>query len=336
MSTITVVKLPHPRCTFTFITDLHMSAVPPGRRGDDYQKAILDKVRFVRELTQRIKAVGLCGGDVFHSKNPRAASNTLGLLVEAAKEFREFPYGCLWGAVGNHDLSADRLDSLTKQPLGLLIAAGVYRDLTYNPVIFSNNSGTVQVLVETFPYAHEGVLESIMAAAPRPAGVTHRVGIVHAYGQPGNEGSLFGERIIGYNEVAESDYDFLLWGHDHSRKETVTVGRPTHIHLGSLARAAFDTDQTDRPVACAIISFAEDGIRYKEKEIPVTPLQVAFQTADKGMDSVAKSEELKQFLTGLEEQVDDIEATDPREILKTLCPVDEPELLSFVKELCEL
>ena len=331
-----LITLPHDKVNFVWSTDWHLSATPPGRRADDYLQAMMNKLKFMQGLTAKINAVALCGGDVFHVKNPKSPSNNLTLLVNALRTLRGFPMGRVFGSVGNHDLSFDRMDTLPRQPLGILIAAHVYQNLNESPVIFSNDSGTVKVLVETFPYEHEGTLEAIMGASPRPAGVTHRVGIVHAYGQPGNESSLFGERIIGYNEVAESDYDFLLWGHDHSRKETVTEGNTTHIHLGSLARAAFESDQTDRPVACAIVSFAEDGIRYKEKEIPVTPLQVAFQTADKGMDSVAKSEELKQFLTGLEEQVDDIEATDPREILKTLCPVDDQPLLQFVTELCEL
>ena len=146
---------------------------------------------------------------------------------------------------------------------------------------------------------------------------------------------MFGE-AIGYNQIKDVDYDFLLWGHDHSRHETVKVGTPTHINLGSLARAAYDYDELDRPVVATILSFSEEGVKYKEKEVPVTPLAIAFKTADKPVVDVVKSDEIKEFFAAMEEQVGGIESTDPREILKTLCPADEPELLEMVNELCEL
>jgi hypothetical protein len=34
---------------------------------------------------------------------------------------------------------------------------------------------------------------------------------------------LFGEPTLGYNQLKDVDFDFLLWGHDHSRKETEQV-----------------------------------------------------------------------------------------------------------------
>jgi hypothetical protein len=83
---------------------------------------------------------------------------------------------------------------------------------------------------------------------------------------------------------------FLLWGHDHSRKETETVGNITHVNLGSMARAAFSYDEKDRPVVATILSFAQDGIRYKEKDIPVKPLEVVFVHADKGVERAGKAE----------------------------------------------
>jgi DNA repair exonuclease SbcCD nuclease subunit len=330
------IKLPHDKVNFTWITDLHLSAVPPGRREDDYHHAILSKIRFVRELTHKISGVGLCGGDVFHSKNSRSAANSLQFISDVVTEFREFPYSRLFGAVGNHDLApGDSRESLSKQPLGLLIAAGAYQDITEDPVLFINQDETIKVLVETFPYEHgDAALQRLLATGKRPEGVTHRIGILHAYGEPGNGGGMFGE-AIGYNQVQHLDYDFMLWGHDHSRKETVEVGNVTHVHVGSLARAAYDYDELDRKVVTTILSFAKDGIRYKEKEIPVSPLAIAFKSADKPILDVTKSDEIKEFFAAMDEQVGEIESTDPNEIIKALCPVDEPKLLALVRELCD-
>jgi DNA repair exonuclease SbcCD nuclease subunit len=333
---VRTIKLHHDKVNFVYSTDWHLSNHPPGRRQDDYQAAILAKIEFIRQLAEKHHAITLCGGDVFHSKNPKSPSNGFGLLFPLLRTLRRFPMG-VFGSVGNHDLSYDRMDSLPNQPLGLLIAAGVYYNLNEESVLFVNEDETVRVLVETFPYEHgRETLERLLETGKRPEGVTHRIGIVHAYGRSGDGSTFFGEIQIGYNQIQHLDYDFMLWGHDHSRHETETVGNITHVNLGSLARAAYDYDEIDRPVIATIMSFATDGIRYKEREIPVSPLNIAFKAADKAVEDVAKSDELKEFFDAMDAQVGDIETTDPVEVITALCPADEIPLLNLVKELCDI
>jgi hypothetical protein len=103
-----------------------------------------------------------------------------------------------------------------------------------------------------------------------------------------------------------------------------------------LARAALAYDEVERPVAAAILSFKPDGsVAYKEQGIPVKPLEIAFQTADKGVERVGKSDDIKAFFEGMDEQVAGLDTTDTREIIKQLC-VDDPKLLTLILELCEL
>jgi len=321
---------------FVWTTDWHLSDKPPGRRQDDYRKALFEKIEFVRKLTEEVKGVALCGADVFHIKNPKSSANSFSLLVETLHALRRFPYQGVWGTVGNHDLSYDNMSTLPSQPLGLLIAAGVYRNLVGQPEIFTNRDGTTRVQVETFPYASgELTLKRLLATGPRPAGIDYRIGLVHAYGQPGNGGDMFGERKIGYSELKDLDYDLLLWGHDHSRHETETVGKITHINLGSMARAAFASDEVERPVVAVALSFAPGGFTYREVPIPVKPLEIAFKLADKGVENVAKTDEVTEFFTEMDEAVGGIESSDPREVLAQLCPNDKP-LLDRVIQLCEL
>ncbi len=328
------VQLPHDKINLVWFTDPHFSEIPPGRRGDDYKGAIFSKLSFVSDLTARLKGVGLCGGDVFNEKKPKHPANSFSLIVGLLLAFRGFPTGCIYGSVGNHDLTYDRMDSLPSQPLGLLIAAGVYRDLNREPVLFSNADGSVTVSVETFPYTGgQETLKNLLAAPPRHPEAKYRVGIVHAYGEPGNGGTLFGEPKIGYNQVSHLDFDFLLWGHDHSRKETETVGNVTHVNLGSMARAAFSYDERERPVVATVLSFAEDGIRYKEKPIPVKPLEAIFVHADKGVERAAKSGNVLDFFSQLDEAVDGIEVSEARDIAKQLCG-DDLKLLQLFLELC--
>jgi len=331
-----VVKLPNANVNLCWTTDWHFSDIAPGRRKDDYCGALLRKLEFVRETTEKIKGAALCGGDVFHIKNPISPANSFNLLIHLLHSLRRFPFGCVFGAIGNHDLYFDRMESLPNQPLGLLIAAGVYHNLVNNPILFTNEMETVKVLVETFPYAEgEETLARIKAAgACRPPDAQYRIGIVHAFGTPGNRGTMFGTPKIGYNEVKDVEFDFLLWGHDHARIETETVGNVTHINLGSMARAAFDYDEIDRPVVAALLSFSPEGIKYKEKAIPVTPLEIAFTSADKGMERVPKSDAVTDFFSEMDMAVDGIESSNPRDVLKKLC--NEPKLLNLALELCGL
>lgn len=334
--TFKTVVLPHAKVNLVWITDLHFSEIAPGRRGDDYKSALLDKLNFVCDLTERLHGVGICGGDVFHEKKAKHPANSLSLLVSLLRAFRRFPTECVYGSVGNHDLFNDRMDSLPHQPLGLLIAAGVYHDLNKDPVIFTNQDQTVKVSVETFPYAPgDRTLERLLESGPRHEGVDIRVGVVHSYGEPGNGGTLYGEPKIGYNQVSHLDFDFLLWGHDHSRKETETVGNITHINLGSMARAAFSYDEKDRPVVAQIISCAPDGVRLLEKPIPVKPLESVFIHADKAVEKVGKSVDVMDFFAKMEETMEGIETSEPREVMETLAG-DDKKLLKLGLELCNL
>jgi DNA repair exonuclease SbcCD nuclease subunit len=323
-------------------TDWHLSDSPPGRRRDDYRQALMDKLEFVSKLANELDAPALCGGDVFHIKNPKSTANSFSLLSELIHKLRTFPTNRVYGAIGNHDLMWDRMDSLGTQPLGLIIAAQAYHDLTQEPVLFVNGvRGGTGVLVEAFPYA-EGVdtLQRLQNAGKRPSEDTldveklYRVGIVHAYGQPGGEALLWGERKIGYDELKDLDFDYLLWGHDHSRHEPVKVGNVTHLNSGSMARAAFSYDEADRPVVATVLSFDKNGSSFEEKPIPVKPLELAFTVADKGVEAVAKSDEVTEFFTEMDEAVEGIESNDPREVLTQLCP--DKNLLSLIYDLCEL
>lgn len=333
------VKLSDPknRVNLVFSTDWHLTEVSPSRRKDDYRAAILAKIEYIRGLVEKLNGAGLCGGDVFHYKPPRHAGNSFRLLIDLINVLRRFPQGCVYGSVGNHDLSYDRMESLSQQPLGLLIELGVYHNLNQDKVLFTNNDETVKVSVETFPYLADGkALGAILGAGPRLPGVSHRIGIVHAYGHPGGAGSLFGEPTLGYEQLRDVDFDFLLWGHDHSRKETEQVGKITHVNLGSLARAALSYDETDRPVVATILSFQPDGqVAYKEQAIPVKPLEIAFQIADKGMERVAKSDDIQTFFEGIDEQVAGLDTADSKEIIHQLCGEDS-KLERMIFELCDL
>lgn len=103
------------------IGDVHLADRPPSVRTSSYADDILAKVRWCAEYANDhdIDAV-IALGDVFHVKAPSRTSHSL--VIRTAEAFQAFR-GTTWVVPGNHDLSADRLDSLDGQPLGSLTLA---------------------------------------------------------------------------------------------------------------------------------------------------------------------------------------------------------------------
>lgn len=333
-----VVRLDTDILRLVFTTDWHLTDQPPGKRTKGYREEIMAKIAFVRDLTVKLQAVGLFGGDLFHSKSPRAAGNTFSLLATLETTLRGFHLGRLFGRHGNHDLYMDSIASIPHQPIGSLIASGALEDLTTGSVIFENRDGSSRVQVDAYPYTSDDLyaLELVLGAKPREPGVTHRIVLMHQYGDPGESPSMFGHPTIGFNRMAECDYDFALWGHDHSRTETVTVGKCTHVRLGSLSRASLAEDEVDRVVAAAVLSFRGSQFGFKEVPVPVQPLKIAFTAANREVEKVKESEAVVEFFREMDVAMEGIESTDPRSILRELCPEGENKVYELTVDLCGL
>jgi len=117
--------------------DPHIADKPPLGRVDDYTTSIYEKLLEIREMAFQWRTnATLCTGDIFHQKRPNRVSHRLvGQLIYLFSSWPdEHPH---WVVPGNHDLSSEGLDSLSKQPLGVLAKAGVITPLV-GPVVFKN------------------------------------------------------------------------------------------------------------------------------------------------------------------------------------------------------
>lgn len=334
--TPTVIQLPWEKVTFSWITDLHLSAVPPGKRSADYEDQMFDKLDFVRNLSLARNAVCLCGGDIFHVKGPKSHANSLRMINRLIALIKQYPLGKWYSCIGNHDIQYDRMDTVPNQPIGVLIESDVCHPLNFHPVIFTNNDQSVKVLVESFDYAGGSETHAaIKAAGRRPEGIDYRIGIIHASGGPGDSRESFGEWMIGYNHLQHEDFDLMLWGHDHGRIETMSVGNITHVHLGALSRAALTETEINRKISVPIISFTSEKASIKEVEVPVLPAEQIFRKEDKIIEKIDEdTTEVKQFFSAMSESVEGITSGNPIEVIEALCVTDKT-LSSLVKDLCE-
>lgn len=334
-----VITLPTKSVNLVYDTDWHVSDKPPGRRTGDYREQILAKVRYTTDLANSMGAVRLCGGDVFHVKDFRnVAANSHALVTRLEEELRRAQCGTVFGVPGNHDIYMDRWDSIPTQPIGTLIASGAFTNLADESVIFRNNDGTFSVQVDAYPYEHDDMvaLDRIRNAAPRDPQADYRILLVHQYGNPGDSPTMYGKPTIGFNRLADSDYDLALWGHDHSRTETVTVGNCTHVRLGSLSRASLADDEVDRDVCAAVFSISHEGVTYREHKVPVKPLEIAFVAADRQVTKVGNSPEVTRFLDAMDVAVAEVETSNEREVLYSLCPEEERSVADRACQLCSL
>jgi predicted phosphodiesterase len=104
--------------TILLVGDIHLADKPPSIRTDSYTDDILAKLEAAVRMAQEASAECIVlAGDVFHIKTPTRNSHALVQRTGEALTAAGIP---VFIVPGNHDLSNDRLESLSKQPLGTL------------------------------------------------------------------------------------------------------------------------------------------------------------------------------------------------------------------------
>lgn len=100
------------------IGDIHLADKPPSIRTETYTDDILAKLEAAVSMAKDASAECIVlAGDVFHIKTPTRNSHA---LVQRTGEVLTAAGIPVFIVPGNHDLSNDRLESLSRQPLGTL------------------------------------------------------------------------------------------------------------------------------------------------------------------------------------------------------------------------
>ena len=100
------------------VNDVHTSDRPPRYRIDSYKDDIFSKLNKVAVLANMNHVDGvLFTGDLFHSPHASRVSHK---LVNDWMHFFDYIDSRIFIVPGNHDMSAGRVESLDKQPIGTL------------------------------------------------------------------------------------------------------------------------------------------------------------------------------------------------------------------------
>lgn len=103
------------------LNDLHLADKAPVNCTESYTDDLFNLLYQTVEVAREYKAVTVFAGDIFHIKQP--ARNSHYLVQRAIDLIKAYPHQ-VYIVLGNHDLSSDRQDSVSNQPVGVLLKSG--------------------------------------------------------------------------------------------------------------------------------------------------------------------------------------------------------------------
>lgn len=284
--------------TFVSTSDIHVSDVNPPSRLDNFKEAVFEKIAQMRGACKKLNAdAALIAGDLYNIKNPARNSHTLNQQLIA--EFKQFPCP-IYMIEGNHDLTANRLDSIKDQPLGVLFEDKTLLRLRHE--IIEKNG--VKVSLVGVPFTEELVLEALKIPE-KNNDIKVQICLMHLYASM-RPGMLFKERIYGYDELTILSPDIFVLGHYHVDQGIEEINGKHFISLGSMSRGTIAEENIDHQPQLGFIRISVDDEGNVEKvirsiKLRIKPAGEVFDMAKKAEEK-KESEDIKLFVEKLAEE----------------------------------
>jgi DNA repair exonuclease SbcCD nuclease subunit len=284
------------------VGDVHLSDRPPSIRTDDYTNDIFAKLLFIGEKAKDLQcdAIALLG-DVFHIKAPSRTSHAL--VQQAVEVFKDSGLPVIV-VPGNHDMSNDRIESLSKQPLGTLCKADGIDMLM---------GGHETLPVFAIPYLHDwpGQLKVWMSKFEKwrdekkfskdstdwhfnPLVITHAP--IFPVGEEPPYDFIGADDWAAVQQVGD-----VAYGHIHDPHGSYKVGNVWFNNQGAISRGSLHEKTLKRKPACTVWdseTFETLTGRFRRIEIPHRPVEAVFRIAAKE-DVDARQERVADFLAGV-------------------------------------
>lgn len=284
-----------PRLSFIYRTDTHVADRSPASWKGDYPSEIWNGLRQIGKLAdEREVTAVLDGGDYFHIKS--ASRNTHSLVGMSAQIHRA--YSCPTFCVpGNHDLSHNNLDTLDRQPLGVLFGSQVFFRL--EDQVFRD--GDLQVRVVAMPYSPFRTVDHLRAIQKQP-GDDFLIAVVHQLAAPDPPPTIedfFGEPVFRYSDLVTPDGpDVWCFGHWHKDQGIAEVEGRKFVNLGAVSRGALIRENTERTPKVAYIEVEPTGIVITPISLDVAPAADVFDFERKERQE-AEGRNIDQFVERL-------------------------------------
>lgn len=299
----------------------------PGFRKDNYFESIIQKLVWQGEFAKKFDADAvLRGGDLFHFKESN--KTTMATLARLSEVHRG--YHCPTHSLcGNHDMSKNDLNSIPRQPLGVLFKSQVFHPL----VDHRFHSGSMRVRVVGVDYTVDLDYGGLQERVQKVEGDTYTIAFVHALASmaPSEKiQSFFNERIFDYRDlVYEGCPDVYIFGHYHKDQGVQEHNGVKFINLGAISRGALTFENLERRPKISSIVCNSQGISVEEHEVPSKDASEIFDLEKKKNldrerrnidDFIQKlrSDNSKSSDSSLNELIKDFQASDQPAQLKSL------------------
>jgi len=301
--------------------DIHVRDRAPSNCHDSYTDDIIDILKWTADYcaSEGIKHA-IWAGDVFDFKSPSKNSHALVLkMIGVVRHYIE--QGVELSIVpGNHDLSNDVLDTIhTKQPLGVLYAAGAHELKGWHPDLpvygvpwqqtWTTDPELALLSFEDYRLAFESLNDT--ARVPQWSYDQPCLVVTHAPIYPPAQV----ERGVPFDLVdtkrladAMHGHGYLYYGHIHEDHGIFTDGGVTFANMGAISRGSLHEYNLERTVKVSVWTDEPGEEGFTEVIVPQKPASEVFKIESA---SLAKAEKmnLNQFLTSVGSASLDISTT---------------------------
>lgn len=265
--------------------DIHFSDHGPSTRTETYCQDILDKFSFVVNQANHLNVdVLILLGDIFHHKAPSKTSHS---LVQRVMDLLDKAMMPVYIVVGNHCIQHDRLDSLPKQPLGVLLRmSNVHQLQGYVP----------EFDIIGVPYCDNpddwGQYIDLGKITPKTLVCMHA--------------SIFPEsEMPPYEAISAEDLSSMLpevnyfsYGHIHTPPKKgpyYKAGSAWFCNRGAISRGSLHGENLKRSIGVTLFDSEAEGCPFTEIPVPYKPAEEVFKLEEKQM-AVESKERVTEFL----------------------------------------
>lgn len=289
------------RVKLLVIGDVHICDNPPARRAEGYKQAILDKLEeCIRIAKEKGVTHVLFLGDIFHKKVANRTSHRLVQEVGDILQRFEVPVLIL---VGNHDITDGTLDSLVKQPLGVLRFLPNVELLEDFPVALDDD-------IDVYPIAG---ISPFTTDDFRVQGNNRRdILAVHQSIVPNveKENEILKDILHDAKAVAElTNINIVLYGHQHRCDGLYPIerddgSRVVFSNLGSICRLTIDDNDVYKVPRVLVLDIDTDEDRTVTPEIikleNVIPADQAYKL-EEHLEEKERSSHIDEIIRRLKE-----------------------------------
>lgn len=233
------------------IGDIHLADKPPSSCTPSYLDDLFVMLDECGELAEEhdVDAVVLAG-DVFHVKAPtRTSHSTVQRAISLLQSFERATPPFI--VPGNHDVQNDRMDSLRRQPLGVIFESGA-------AVKLDGRAGILPLIGVPWPLDYHN--ETELAARLEPAGPDDLVVAHYPLYPPGLELEWEHFPMKRWADL-QGNAGFCYYGHVHERHGIHTVNGVTFCNAGAITRGSLHESELTRMPA---VTIWEQGTGFTE------------------------------------------------------------------------